>query len=157
MGWYLSLKLIHILSATLILGTGLGTAYYMWRADSTRNVHVIADVAHHVVRADWYFVAPAVVIQPVTGYLLSRISGTPLDSSWLVVSLALYLLIGACWLPVLWIQWRVATDARTAADAGGPLPETHWRYMRWWYGLGWPAFFGVVVIFFLMVFKPALW
>jgi uncharacterized membrane protein len=157
MEWFLLLKLAHILAATLILGTGLGTAYYMWRADRTGDVRIIADTAHNVVRADWYFVAPAVVIQPLTGYLMLRMLGIPLNSSWIIASVMLYAFIGACWLPVLWIQWRVATDARRAADTGRPLPESHWRYMRWWYGLGWPAFFGVIAIYGLMVFKPVLW
>lgn len=156
-GWYLSLKLLHILSATLLFGTGLGTAYYMWRADRSGDAVVVANVARNVVRADWMFTTPAVIVQPLTGLGMAHLIGIPLDSPWVAASLALYLFVGCCWLPVVWIQIRVAKAAQERATAGLPLQGVHARYMRWWYGLGWPAFIAVIGIFYLMVFKPAVW
>lgn len=157
MVWYPWLKLIHILSATLLFGTGLGTAYYMWSADRRGDVRVIAQVAAYVVRADWWFTTPAVIIQPLSGIAMALILGWPLSTPWIAVSLLLYVLIGCCWLPVVWIQIRVARIAQQCAEAGTSLPATHRRLMTWWYGLGWPAFLGVVGIFYLMVFKRLPW
>lgn len=154
---YLALKLLHILSSTLLFGTGLGTAFAMWRADAGGDPRVIAAVARNVVLADWVFTTPAVIVQPVTGLLLLDALGLPWDTPWIASSLLLYVLVGACWLPVVWIQLQVARGATAAVEAGRALPSRHHRLMRTWYALGWPAFAGVIAIFWLMVFKPVLW
>lgn len=152
---YLLVKLIHILSATILFGTGAGIAFFMWQADRSGNITVMARVARHVVRADLWFTTPAVVIQPLTGFWLMHMLGLPWSTPWIVVSLVLYLLVGCVWIPVVFIQMRVATIAARLAETGQPPPESLKRAMRWWYSLGWPAFISVLVIFYLMVFKPA--
>ncbi len=152
---YLWLKLLHILSSTLLFGTGLGTAFYMWRADCSGDPKVIATVARNVVLADWLFTTPAVIVQPVTGFLMLHILAYPLDALWVTASIALYVLIGLCWLPVVWLQIQVAKLAAVAVENNTPLPNRYRQLMRFWYGLGWPAFIGVIVVFGLMVFKPA--
>lgn len=157
MSAYLLLKWLHILSSTLLFGTGLGTAFYMWQAHRSGDVAFLARVAQSVVVADWVFTTPAVIVQPLTGVAMALLAGFPLNSSWLLLSLLLYVLIGACWLPVVWLQIRVRDMAVQAEEQGLPLdPQVH-RYLRFWYALGWPAFLGVMVIFALMVFKPSLW
>lgn len=154
MDWVSGLKLIHILSATVLFGTGLGTAFYMWRADRSRDVRVIAAVSREVVRADWWFTLPAVFVQPVTGIAIASAYRLPLDTPWILVSLILYVLVGACWIPVVWIQMRVASLANEAMANDTAMPLVYGRLMRWWYGLGWCAFSAVLVIFWLMVVKP---
>ncbi len=151
---YAWLKVIHLISAALLFGTGLGTAWFMWRADRTGDVAHIAATARSVVLADWLFTAPAVVVQPLTGVLLIAEVGYGVNETWIVFSILLYLLVGACWLPVVWLQMRCRDLAAHARDAGAPLPERYRRDMRLWFALGWPAFAGVVAIFLLMVFKP---
>jgi hypothetical protein len=47
---YLIVKWIHILSSTVLFGTGLGSAYYMFFASRTRDARVIAVVVRNVVR-----------------------------------------------------------------------------------------------------------
>jgi uncharacterized membrane protein len=153
MDTYSLLKLVHILSATLLFGTGLGTAFFMWRADCSGNIDAMAVVSRNVVRADFWFTTPAVIIQPLTGFGLMHVLGIPFSEPWIVASLLLYMLVGCCWIPVVFIQMRVARLARMAADAGQPLGRDARRLMRWWYGLGWPAFISVVLIFCLMVVK----
>jgi uncharacterized membrane protein len=37
------------------------------------------------------------------------------------------------------------------------LGEDYQRTMRWWFVLGWPAFLGLVAIYWLMIAKPPLW
>lgn len=154
---YFALKLVHILSSTLLFGTGLGSAFFMWMAHRHGNVAAIAITARHVVLADWLFTAPAVIIQPLTGWLLMQRLGFDLDQSWLLLALLLYLLVGACWLPVVAIQLRLRDLAAAAMATGQNLPAEYQRLMRLWFWLGWPAFISVAAIFWLMTCKPGLW
>lgn len=153
MDTYLLIRLIHILSATLLFGTGLGTAFYMWRADKSGDVRVIATVARNVVLADGLFTAPAVVIQPISGLWLVSTRGYALTEPWIMTSLMLYVLAGICWLPVVWLQIRMRDLAEAASRSATELDADYHRYMRRWYLLGWPAFAAVLCIFGLMVFK----
>ena len=148
-------KLAHILGAVIIFGTGLGTAFHMWFAHLRGDARTVAVVARNVVLADWLFTAPAVVLQPVTGVWLAVAAGYSLTETWLLAAIALYLLAGACWLPVVWLQTRMYHLARAAAATGQPLPDLYHRYARLWFRLGWPAFLGLLVVFYLMVFKDA--
>lgn len=154
---YSWLKLVHILSATVLFGTGLGTAFQMWMANRGGDVRAIAAVARNVVIADYLFTTPAVAIQPVTGIALIWIAGYDPFSSWLIAVYFLYVLTGACWTPVVKIQVRLRDVARECADSGLPLPPDYRRLMRRWTALGIPAFSAVIAIFWLMVAKPALW
>lgn len=151
---WLALKLAHILGATLLLGTGLGTAFFMWRADRSGDVAAIAVAARTVVLADWLFTAPAIVAQPVTGYLLAAEAGYRLTEGWILLSLGLYAVAGACWLPVVWMQIRMRDMASAASADGTKLPPGYHRYMRIWFALGWPAFAAVAAIFALMIYRP---
>jgi len=151
---YLLVKVLHVLGAAILFGTGLGTAFFQWRADRSGDVAAIAVTTRHVVLADWMFTAPAVVAQPATGLWLALEAGIPLTEGWLLPAMALYLLAGACWLPVVWLQLRLRRLSAAAHAAGTPLPPAYRRLMRIWFALGWPAFAAVVGIFFLMVFKP---
>lgn len=153
---YLAIKWLHILSSVVLVGTGFGSAYYMFFANRSKDVAAQAVVTRLVVRADWWFTSPTVVIQPATGLLLAHMAGLPLSTPWLAVSLVLFVLAGACWLPVVWLQIRMATMVREAARAKAELPSLYWRYARWWERLGYPAFVAMIAVFYLMVAKPAL-
>jgi uncharacterized membrane protein len=154
---YTWIKLLHIVSSVILFGTGLGTAFQMWTAHLSGEARVIAIVSRSVVRADFLFTMPAVVIQPVSGIALVWLAGFDPMLPWLVVAYALYALAGACWLPVVWLQIRIRDIAQDAVTAGRPMPPSYHRYMRFWFTLGWPAFSAVLVIFWLMVSKPELW
>ncbi len=153
---YLLLKLVHLVSSTLLFGTGLGTAFYMWRADRSGDVGAIALVSRNVVLADFWFTTPAVIVQPLSGIAMMRLTGLSFVTPWIVASLVLFVLIGLCWLPVVRIQMEVARIAADAARDKTALPARYRQLMRRWYALGWPAFLGVIAVFALMVFKPAL-
>lgn len=154
MNTYLIVKWLHILSSVVMVGTGFGTAFYLFFCNRTRNVEAIAEVSRLVVRADLWFTTPAVIFQPLSGWWLMQHAGWPLDAGWLVASVALFLLAGACWLPVLWLQARLRDMAATARAAGEPLPPRYWCYARRWEWLGYPAFVAMLAVFFLMVNKP---
>ncbi len=152
---YLLLKWLHILSSTLLFGTGIGSASYMLFTTLTRDVRATAVVVRHVVIADWLFTTPAIIAQPLTGFLMLYLAGIPFSSRWVAISVVLYLLAGACWLPVVWMQIKMR-DIAVAADRAGQfdLPPLYWRYFRYWVLLGIPAFVALVGVFWLMVVKP---
>jgi len=154
---YLIVKWIHIVSSVLLVGTGFGSAFYLFFANRSGDLRAQAVVGRLVVRADTWFTTPAVIVQPLSGFAMMHMAGWPWSTPWLVASFGLYLLAGACWLPVVWIQWRMAKIARHAVDHNEPLPALYWRFARWWEGLGYPAFIAMLVVFYLMVNKPVLW
>jgi uncharacterized membrane protein len=152
---YLAVKWVHILSSTVLFGTGVGSAFYMLFASRTRDPRAVAVVVRHVVVADWLFTAPTLVLQPSSGLYLVHLAGMDLHSKWLVWSIGLYLLAGACWLPVVWLQIRMRDIAAHAAKRDVELPPVYWSYLKSWVALGVVAFFSLVAVFFLMVVKPA--
>jgi uncharacterized membrane protein len=152
---YYWLKTIHIVSSTVLFGTGLGTAFFKWMTDRSGNVQAIRIVAERVVLADWIFTTPAIVIQAITGVALARLAGFPLSSGWVSYAIGLYVLTGACWIPVVWLQIKMRDHARVAVSESRALPTVYWSYARIWFWLGVPAFAAVVVILGLMVWKPA--
>ena len=154
MSWYLVIKWLHIVSSTVLFGTGAGIAFFFVRAQRTGDARIIASVGRDVVLADMVFTATAVVLQPVTGIALAIMGGFPLSAPWLLLSIALYLAVGCCWLPVVWLQIWMRDLAIDAARHNLPLPALYQFYYRRWFALGWPAFIGVLVIFYLMVAKP---
>lgn len=154
--YYLLLKYLHVLGAIVILGTGSGIAFFMLMAHLTRDAAFVARTAATVVVADAVFTATAVTLQPVTGYLLARETGVPLTEGWLAHALALYVLAGLFWLPVVRIQARMRDLAHEAAVAGTPLPRAYHRLFRTWFAFGIPGFGSVLAILWLMIAKPAL-
>lgn len=154
---YELVKTIHILSSTLLFGTGLGTAFHMWFTHMRGNLQAIASTANNVVLADWLFTATSGVVQPLTGLWLLFQAGYDPDASWLVLTYFLYILAGGCWLIVVKIQLKIAGIATRCVQYGLDLPPEYFTLMRNWFLLGWPAFISLVVIFWLMVTKPTLW
>ncbi|MET0519364.1 MAG: DUF2269 domain-containing protein [Burkholderiaceae bacterium] len=158
MNLYLLVKTLHIVSSVLLVGTGFGSAFFLFFANRLGSLPAQALVCRLVKRADLWFTTPAVIVQPLSGFWLAQRAGWALPQTpWLQLSLALYLLAGACWLPVLWRQVRMAALADEALRAGTPLPARYWHHARWWERLGYPAFMAMLGVFFLMVNKPALW
>ena len=152
---YLLVKWLHILSSTFLFGTGIGSAFYMLFTSLSRDVRAIAVVSRFVVLADWIFTTSTIVIQPLTGLYMMHLAGYLLSSRWIIWSIGLYFVAGACWLPVVWIQLRMRDMAQLAVRDGTELPALYWRYLRWWVTLGIPAFIAMVIVFWLMVAKPA--
>lgn len=154
---YLLLKWVHILSSTILFGFGAGTAYYFFTAHRSGHPETIARVGAMVVTADWIFTGTSGIVQPISGVALAATAGYSLTESWLVITYALYALAFACWAPVVWLQIRATALARQAADSGTPLPPAYFHAMTWWFALGWPAFLGLMGVYWLMVAKPQLW
>lgn len=151
---YLTLKVVHVVSATILFGTGLGTAFFKWIVDRSGNITAIRVVSEKVVLADWVFTTPAILIQVATGLALANLVGYPLTRGWLFHALALFCLAGACWIPVVGLQIRMRDLARAAERDSRPLATGYWVYARIWFWLGVPAFTSVIIVFWLMVTRP---
>ena len=139
-----------------MLGTGIGIAFFMLLAHRTGNVATIAAVARIVVVADFLFTATAVVVQPVTGVALALMRGYPLWEGWILISLLLYLFVGAFWLPVVWMQIRMRDLARDAVIGKTPISPQYHGLFRLWFAFGFPAFGAVLAIFWLMIARPII-
>ncbi len=148
MSAYLWIKLLHILSATVLFGTGLGTAFFMLRAYLSNDDAAMAVTTRNVVLADWLFTTPAVVIQLVSGIWLTSELNISFSSLWFIVVVGLYGFVGLCWLPVVWIQIRIKN-----LIANGAARDSYRGLMRLWIVLGVPAFTAVLLLFYLMVSK----
>jgi uncharacterized membrane protein len=153
---YYVLKFLHVIGATVLLGTGAGIAFFMLLAHRTGDTRVIAGVARIVVIADYVFTTTAVILQPITGVLLARTVGYDLTEGWILASIALYVFTGMFWLPVVWMQSRMRTLAREAAASDAPLPPQYHRLFRLWFAFGFPAFAAVLLIFWLMIARPEI-
>ena len=150
----LILRWLHVIGACVLLGTGGGIAFFMMMAHRSGNVALIAGTARIVVIADLVFTATAVVSQPLTGFLLASETGWDLTDGWLFTSLGLYLVTGACWLPVVHIQINLRDLAVEAARTGAALPPRYHQLYRRWFILGIPAFTAVLAILWLMIARP---
>ncbi len=154
---YLTLKLIHIMSAIILFGLGSGTVFYKVMADKSGDHAAIAVTSRHVVLADWWFTTPTVIIQPVTGFLLAEHISASFSDSWLLWTIVLYIITGLCWLPVVWLQIRMRDLAIESLAQSQALPYLYTYYSKIWMWLGVPAFFGMISITTLMVFHSSLW
>jgi uncharacterized membrane protein len=152
--YYLLIKTAHVISSTVLFGTGLGTAFFMFWAHRTGDIHAKAYAARTTVLADFLFTMPAVIIQPLTGLMLIDILNYEYFEHWLMATYLLYLLVGDCWLPVVWIQMQLKKMAIEAVASGTELPPRYNKLFIIWFSLGWPAFIALVIVFFLMVYKP---
>ncbi|APG88420.1 hypothetical protein SAMCCGM7_pC1227 (plasmid) [Sinorhizobium americanum CCGM7] len=153
---YLVLKYLHIIGASVLLGTGAGIAFFMLVAHRTGRAETIAAVARIVVLADFLFTATAVVLQPITGVALAWHVGYSLTEGWILLSILLYLITGAFWLPVVWMQMEMHRLAEAASKGGQPLPKRYHRLFHLWFAFGFPAFAAVLGIFWLMIARPAI-
>jgi uncharacterized membrane protein len=151
---YIFLKWIHVVSSTILFGTGIGSAFYMFMANRQKDTNLIYFTIRNVVIADFIFTTPAVIIQLVTGLWLMYILGYGFGDKWLLWGLILYFFVGICWIPVVWMQIKMRNMAKDALDENKKLSDDYWRMDVWWIMLGSFAFPAVVVIFYLMVAKP---
>ncbi len=154
MDFYLIVKTLHIISSTILFGTGIGIAFFMWRSHFTSNYHEKLYATHNTVLADYLFTFPAVIAQFITGIWLVWKSGYDWTDFWLVVTYVSYIIAGLCWLPVVWIQIRLKQLlVQCVHNNTAPTAQYH-RLFKIWFLLGWPAFIGLIIVFFMMVFKP---
>ncbi|MBX9585849.1 MAG: DUF2269 domain-containing protein [Gammaproteobacteria bacterium] len=152
---YLWLKFIHVVSSTILFGTGIGTAYNLFLAHKTKDVAIISATTRYVVAADWVFTGSSGFVQALTGLWMVFIAGYPLSSLWILGSIIGYLIAALCWFPVVYFQIRMRDLANKAHETHTPLPPLFYQYYRRWFWLGWPAFISLIIVFYLMTNKPS--
>lgn len=151
---YLFLKYLHILSSTILFGTGLGTACNLFLAHRTRDTHLIAATTRYVVLADWVFTSTSGIVQPLTGFWMVYLAGYSFTSFWVLGSIIGYVIAALCWFPVVYLQLKMRAFAIKADQNKTPLPPLYFRYFKYWFCLGWPAFISLLIVFYLMTNKP---
>jgi uncharacterized membrane protein len=154
MDWYSIVKTVHIISSTILFGTGIGIAFFMWWANKNGDLAAKIYAARTTVIADFLFTAPSVIIQPISGIILVKIVGYSFSELWLVLTYVGYGIAGICWLPVIWIQIKLRNLAINTLRNNDELSAEYYKLFKLWFYLGWPAFISLIIIFFLMVFKP---
>jgi uncharacterized membrane protein len=155
MNAYLIFKWLHLVSVTILIGTGSGIAFFQWFTYRQGNVAAIAVVTRLAVRADCLFTTSAAIVILVSGFMLMEFLSVAWNSTWALLTLVLYTLAGACWLPIIVIELRLARLAAQANKDGKGLPEEFRGAMRFWFWLGLVAFLCALVIFWLMLRGPA--
>ena len=154
MNAYLVIKTLHIIGSTILFGTGIGIAFFMFRSYFADNLHEKFYAARNTVLADYIFTLPAVIIQPLTGFWLIREGGYGWNANWLLLTYGIYILAGSCWLPVVWIQIQLKKMVAESIETETDLPLLYHKLFKIWFLLGWPAFIGLLFVFYLMVAKP---
>ncbi len=155
--FYLLLKTIHILAATLFFGTGLGSAFFKFRADQSGNIEDIVFAQKNIVLADWLFTIPSGILLPLTGLWMVWYLGIPLTTPWIMAGLGLYALAGLCWVPAAMMQIWMREAALHAQATQTPLPPRYHTWALWWLLLGFPAFGASVWTIYIMVSKRFPW
>jgi len=150
---YLWLKFIHIISSTVLFGTGIGTACVMLYGHRTRDVRIIAGITQYVVLADWVFTGTSGLVQPITGLWMVYLAGYSFSSLWIWGSIAGYIIAAFCWFPVVYLQIKMRDFAIAADKTNSPLPLEYFTYFKYWFCLGWPAFISLIMVFYLMTNK----
>ena len=146
---YHILKLIHIFSATLMIGAGIGSAFYLFLSYKRFQVSTLKDVLKLVVLADSVFTAPSVVIQFITGLMLSDLLNlTSTDWFWLVLAVSGVVLV--MWLRAAFLQIKL----RKMLERQNEITPEFDRLMKVWFYLGIPSFLGALYLYYLMVYKP---
>lgn len=151
---FLLLKWVHILSAILLFGTGFGSAFYKFMADRSRDLHAMARTNHMVVLADWIFTTPTVILQPVTGFAMLSLGGYTWTMHWVQWSLILFVIAGLCWLPVVFLQFRMRDMTDAALQSNTVVASAYWNLFRRWMILGIIAFSAMIATVGLMVSRP---
>lgn len=154
MDFYYFVKTLHIISATILFGTGLGIAFFMFRSLFSNDLNEKLYAVKTTVLADYFFTLPAALIQPLTGFWLVWKAGFDWTSIWLLFTYIIYGIAALCWLPVVWLQIKMKAILANCLQTGTNIPDCYYHYFKLWIFLGWPAFSGLVIVFFLMVYKP---
>ena len=153
---YSAVKLVHVLSAALLIGVGAGTAFFLWQSHRSGDVGAIGVATRAALLIEWWIIVPTVVLQPLTGLWMLDLGGQPLRQPWIVAALLLFGIAGVVWIPAIALKLRMHDVARAAAERSRALPVAFHRWMRWWLALWWTIFALTLAILALMVLRPSL-
>ncbi len=146
---------IHILSAVVLIGNLITSAFWKVRADQTSNIETIASTCRALLRADYMFTIPGIVVLWASGMLLVAFTGwRRFEELWLGLSFILLIVVTVIWLAALLPLQRRMARLTQEGLARGQLDPAYSRTSRRWSMFGGIATLLVVIILFLMVLRP---
>lgn len=152
------LVFLHVLGVVLFLGNVIVTAMWMSVAKRTRDANAIEFACKAVIRADWMFTLPGVILILIPGLLIIEPFGGLGGASWIDMSLALFLVSGIIWGAVLVpLQKRMVLLTREARELHIALSDQFYVVHRRWTMWGGIATLLPLIALYLMVVKPRLW
>ncbi|WP_246666929.1 DUF2269 family protein [Bradyrhizobium guangdongense] len=151
---YPALKLIHLVSATILFGGGIFAALLGTIVFGSRKAKLIAEVGPHIVKVESYLTVLSALAQIVTGLWLASLAGFPVLAGWLGWAFLLFCVAGLCWILGVWLQHRMVDLSRKAVETHSELPDAYQKHFRNWTLLGLPSTTAMIGIFYFMVFKP---
>jgi len=152
------LVFLHVLGAVLFLGNIVVTAMWMAMAKRTRDANAINFACRAVIRADWMFTLPGIIMILVPGLLIMQPFGGMGAASWIDMSLTLFLASGIIWgAALIPLQKRMAELTREASELHMALSDRFYVVYRRWAMWGGIATILPFIALYLMVTKPKLW
>lgn len=151
---YAWFKILHIISAAVLFGGGLGVAIYLLYVNQQKNLALIAQASATAVSATWLFTVLAAFVQAITGFVLVGLHGYASSTMWILGSILGFLVTGILWLPIVCLQIRCRDLAVTALQTNTPLSAEYRRCYRTWCCLTLLVWVVLVVVFYLMTNKP---
>lgn len=136
-----AVELVHVLSATVPFGTGLGPALLLWRTARSCSPASLEAVTATVLAVDRPCIAPGGVVQLVTAGWLVEARGYSLTDAWTLASVGLYAPAGVA------RPWGVLLERRIRSlpRSGGGRPDPVLGHFRGWVTLGVVAFAAVAL------------
>jgi uncharacterized membrane protein len=118
---------------------------------------VVAVTTQFVVDIEKMVMAPAIAVQPISGFPLAWAIGlSPVNEFWIAVSLGLFVVAVACWLAVFRIEIRVRGMSRQSALNAVALPDDYRRMFHVWSAFAAAGLLTTTAIFALMIWQPRL-
>jgi uncharacterized membrane protein len=150
-------KLLHIFGAVILLGNIIVSGVWMFLAEQNKETATLHFASKVVSWADVLFTAPGVLLLVANGLIMARRWGG-VGTSWIAVSLGLFILAGIVWVGLLLrYQDRLIQLSSNPIASGEQLPEAFFQRLHRWYLWGIIAIILPLISFVLMVIKPAFW
>jgi len=146
---YLWVKFLHILIGILALGTsaGLGIVLEFYGDHPTHGAFLLRAIKRVVT----FFVIPGYLLMLVSGLWMANLTW-PLTTRWIQAALVLW----GIGLVLLSMSLAVLRGQLRLMEAGGVATSSYRRLSLFGRGLGAGSGLVVIVILYLMVFKPGL-
>jgi uncharacterized membrane protein len=150
--WYLPLKLVHVLSAIVAVGTNV--TYFVWLATMKgRSQPDQSFVLETIKTLDSRLANPAYGILPLTGVIMVLVGDLGFTTFWILAAIGLYVLVGVIAGVFFGPSLRRQTELMAREGTGSGAYEAAARRTR---ATGLLTMLPVAGILYLMVMKPAL-
>jgi uncharacterized membrane protein len=98
--FYNSLKIFHIISATLML-TSLGYCYHLW--GRTKRSTELAIAASKIQTQTWLIILPVVILQLATGFSMISLKHEDFSQTWIIGSVIGFIVVIGSWFSFVYV------------------------------------------------------